>query len=339
MSASSPLGPLAIVGRLVEPVYRAEVGRRNRRWDRGEGVTSFPIPVISVGNLSVGGTGKTPMCRWIVQTLMELGRRPALVMRGYKAEAGQRSDEEAEYVDAFPSLLVRANPNRTEAIAALLASADAPDCIVLDDGFQHRAVARDLDVVLIDATRPHLDGRCLPAGWLREPMSSLSRAGAVVLTRTDLVGASDLDRIEQRLRNAAGDAPIVRTVHRWTTIVSSAGESRGVDVIAGTRVVAAAAIGNPDAFIDQLRTAGADVADTMIRRDHHAWAAGDLDAMASMVKRTDAAAVVTTEKDWVKLRALATDGLGVPVLRPRVAIDAGDGAAVLRSMVEGVLSR
>ncbi|MBL8756996.1 MAG: tetraacyldisaccharide 4'-kinase, partial [Phycisphaerae bacterium] len=184
-------------------VYGAVVGWRNARFDRGVGVTRVGVPVVSVGNVSVGGTGKTPMVMWLARRLMERGERPAIALRGYKGgRGGAGSDEATEFRRWLPEVPLAVGGDRVATIGALRGSAEGArvSCVLLDDGFQHRRLHRDLDVVLVDATRDPFADRLLPAGWLREPVEGLKRAGAVVLTRYDAGDAGHLslrERLEQ----------------------------------------------------------------------------------------------------------------------------------------------
>ena len=198
---SGMLSPLA-------GIYGRVVAGRNRRFDAGEGVVDLKEPVISVGNLTLGGTGKTPVCQYLVSVLREAGRTPAIAMRGYGASSDGVSDEALEYSSMFEDLPLAVGADRVVSLEALRKKS-AFDCVVLDDGFQHRRIARDLDIVLIDATRPGLDDRLLPAGRLREPPSSLARADIVLVTRAttgvddELAGASPVVRAQARLRGSS----------------------------------------------------------------------------------------------------------------------------------------
>jgi tetraacyldisaccharide 4'-kinase len=297
------------LGALGEPVYRWAVARRNARFDRGEDVNRFPLPVISVGNLSVGGTGKTPMVALVVRRLIEMGRRPAVVMRGYKRRAGEMSDEQAEYAAMFgDSVRIEADPDRSGAISRLIAQA-ACDSVVLDDGFQHRRVARNLDIVLIDATGDVFADRLLPRGWLREPVQSLARAGVVVMTHADRVSETDRQRIWAQVCAIAGKALQVEAVHAWAALrVFENGTERAEPVswLEGRRVTVACGIGNPTSFSAQVRSAGCDVASETFMPDHHHWNSADLAGLGGRAGIFEAApaadCVVTTMKDWVKLR-------------------------------------
>lgn len=198
-SRSAPLpGPL---GRLAGAIYAREIRRRNRAYDRGGRVTRLDRPVISVGNLSAGGTGKTPMVMKLATALLEAGHHPCIAMRGYKAAAG-RSDEAEEYRARLVNVPVVAQPDRISGLRALFATEVGRDVdvVLLDDGFQHRRLARDLDIVLVDATRSPFEDRLLPAGYLREPPASLERAQAVVITHAEAVVGGEIDRLEAGLR-------------------------------------------------------------------------------------------------------------------------------------------
>ena len=224
MKASrSPLpGILRPIGGLAARVYGGVVGMRNGSFDCGQRESSrLPIPVISVGNLSAGGTGKTPMVQWVVGQLLEEGRRPIIAMRGYKAErggrgGGKRSDEQIEHEERFSGVPVVVGAKRYEAVGEFLAENDGRyDCCVLDDGFQHRQLGRDLDLVLIDATRSVFEDRLLPCGYLREPVESLGRADGVVLMNGDLRDEDRVDLLRVQVGKYHGRPPIARFRHSW----------------------------------------------------------------------------------------------------------------------------
>ncbi|MDX2116250.1 MAG: tetraacyldisaccharide 4'-kinase [Planctomycetota bacterium] len=321
--------PLA-VGAVLEPVYRLVVARRNASWDAGRGVERLGAPVISVGNLSVGGTGKTPMVMRMVRWLLEEGARPAIGMRGYAAPRGGESDEESEYRERFGAAVpVVARRDRAAGLRPLLA-AGAADCVVLDDGFQHRRIAREMDIVLLDASRDVFADRCLPAGWLREPVESLRRATHVVVTHTERASAAELERLRERVERVCGRGPSAESRHEWTGLVGGRGgeSERLVEWLRGSRVVAACGIGHPGAFLSGLERAGAEVVARVVRADHHAWSAADARELEGLARRERAGAVVVTEKDWSKLRRVWTGG--VDVLRPRLELSFDRGEAALR---------
>ncbi|MEO1130851.1 MAG: tetraacyldisaccharide 4'-kinase [Planctomycetota bacterium] len=317
-------------GRWIEAAYRGVVGRRNRAFDGGKRVTRFRVPVISVGNLSVGGTGKTPMVKAIVEQLVASDHQPAIAMRGYGSARGTASDEQLEYLDRFPDVPVVAQPNRVAGLTALLDGRDDIDCVVLDDGFQHRFVARDLDIVLLDASRDPTHERCLPAGWLREPMGALGRAHVAVLTHCERVDPDACTRIENACRAVAPHLLICRTRHGWSGLRRD-DDTEPTSWLRGKRVVAVSAIGNNEAFLHAAEAHGATIVSRLRRRDHHRWTEADARRISTLFgDRADA--VITTEKDWVKLRAVLTEG-DVPVVRPLLTLEFDAGAEELRSAV------
>ena len=323
----------AMIGRAVEPVYRAVLAHRNRAFDAGRGVERVDVPVISIGNLSVGGTGKTPMVMWVVERLRALGRSPAIAMRGYGAKRDGVSDEQAEYLDRFPGIPVVAQPDRIAGLRGL--DQGSFDCVVLDDGFQHRRIARDLDIVLIDATRDAFADRCLPAGWLREPVDSVARAGAVVITRSDLVDAALVAQMEHAVRAIAPRMVIGRAVHAWDRlgIVDPTGAHREAPVawMRGQRIVVACGIANPEAFAAQVARAGAAILGTVALPDHAPWSEADVARVAALASGADG--IVVTEKDWVKIRG-RHGAWSVPVVRPRLEMDLGASGDAIGALVE-----
>ena len=393
----------AWLGRVLEPLYRAEIGRRNRRFDRGVGVERLPVPVISVGNLSVGGTGKTPMVMHVVRLLLEAGRKPCVAMRGYaktgkrRDEAGERrlinpsagelltplarqalterrpvlhSDEADQYRRAFPGMPVVARADRIVGLRELLEKPFQPtvDCVVLDDGFQHRQIARDLDIVLVDASRPPQLDHLLPRGYLREPLESLRRASCVVITHAELAevplrageAACDADECRVPVSESPslleltsvivrhhGKPPLAVTSHLWTGFVRARShnleddEELGLDVLLGRRVVGACAIGHPRAFLAGLeRNLSADksrpgkVVETMVLGDHDPFEEPTARRLAEMAARAEADAIVVTDKDWSKLRRFPSKFWPCPVYRPVLSLVFSTGGEALRGEVE-----
>lgn len=335
-----PNGPMpavlgATLGRALAPVYGMVVTHRNRRFDAGVGVVRLDRPVISVGNLSVGGTGKTPMVRWVCERLLDAGATPAIAMRGYKS-AGGESDEAMEYADALPGVPVVAQPDRTAGLRALFATdaGSAVNAVVLDDGFQHRRIARDLDIVLIDCCRPVAGARLLPAGWLREPMASLARAHAVVLTHAERASKAEVDEAQSVVAAHAPGVPIAVCEHAWASLRVGE-ETHGVDWLLGKRVAVACAIGNPAAFIAGIRGAGAKIAAEVVLRDHDAF--GRAAAARIEAAMSSADALVVTEKDWVKIRRTNLAESEFPIVRPSLAMCFREGEDGLAGRVRALV--
>ncbi|MBC7834668.1 MAG: tetraacyldisaccharide 4'-kinase [Phycisphaerales bacterium] len=343
----------AWLGGPLSRVYGAAVARRNLAFEGGRGVMHGGVPVISVGNLSVGGTGKTPMVMLLAQALRREGRRPAVLLRGYRArerDGKLESDEAEEYrralaradagaVEGACEIPVIVNPERGAALAAYLASPEgrsAPiDCAILDDGFQHRRLARDLDIVLVDATRSPFTDSLLPAGWLREPVESLRRALGVVVMHAESVTEEELAELETEIARSHGLPAIAVTRHVWGGLHSAQlGEHLGVGWLRGKRVVGACAIGNPGPFLCELSN-HADVRGTVVRRDHDSFGAGARREIRELARRHKAQVIVVTEKDWSKLKHVAVSEWPCPLVRPVLEIAFDRGSAELRAMVLG----
>lgn len=368
------------LGLLAEPLYRLAIALRNRAFDAGRGVVRFDRVVISVGNLSVGGTGKTPMVSTIVRWLVEAGHHPIIAMRGYAADADGESDEAAAYHRRFPDVPIVAQANRTtglirhfgreyQAEAAALEEREAThgptetasqrevdeyleragihrtDCIVLDDGFQHRQIARDLDIVLIDATRNPFHDRLLPAGWLREPVRSLRRAHALVLTHAESALAADvtaLDRAIAQVRGPERGSAEAVARHDWAGLTVLEGgdeQEQPCAWLVGKRVMAVCAIGNPEVFMAQVqRATGSVLAAQVALRDHDPYAPGTVRRIVEQARAAGAQTIVTTEKDWSKLMRTPAADWPCPVARVHLEMHFDRGGEMLRQRVLDVVA-
>jgi len=303
--------------------YGVVTAVRNRLYDAGWlAARRVPAQVLSVGNIAVGGTGKTPAALWLAEALAARGRRVGIVARGYRkrrrgvvvvgeagrvlVDAADGGDEAVLLAHRFSGPVVTGE-RRAEA-AAVACARFALDTVVLDDGFQHRALARDADLVLVDATAP---ARLLPAGPLREPPAALARARALLAVDGPV---------------PAGGVPAFRARLVPTGLVR-AGEWRvePLAALAGTEVVAVAGVARPERFTATLAGAGARVRQLVRFPDHHRYGAADADAIR---RAAGDALVVTTEKDLVKLErfpALAA----VCALRVTLEVDDGDRLVAL----------
>jgi len=313
--------------------YATAVAIRNVVYDRGiAAARRAAVPVVCVGNLTLGGTGKTPLVGWVAGRCAAAGRRPAIVSRGYGAARGQTSDEAAELALMLPGVPHVADRDRVAAAAAAVAR--GADTIVLDDGFQHRRLARDLDIVTVDATDPFGCGHIFPRGLLREPIAGLRRAHAVVLTRADAVDADRRQAIMATLAGICrGDGPRVwaEAAHAPRRLRTSAAAHLPLDALRGRRVAGVCGIGNPAAFRLTLERLGADLVDFRTYPDHHAYAAADAAALVAWATAARADLVVTTLKDLVKLQ---TESLGgIPLAALEIAIEFLAGEAGLEALV------
>lgn len=331
---SSPVRALLHAGSMA---YGVAVGFRNRRYDRGDSSQSVPVPVLSVGNVTVGGTGKTPLVIDLVTRLTRMGRNPAVVSRGYKSIDGQPNDETRLIQQRCPGVVCAADTDR---IAGSLTACRrfGADVIVLDDGFQHRALNRDLDIVLIDATCPFGYDHLLPRGLLREPVSSLRRAGVIVLTRCDQVSLADRARTERRLKRLAPQAVHLSSRHKVTTISRLDGTVLDDDWV-GRRAVLFAGIARPSAFATTVRTLGIEVVGEHWWPDHHHYRPVDLRRFGSGGAWPSHDLLLTTEKDAVKLATLpGVDQMDIGVVNVRIDFE-GDGGTILEKIIEDTLGR
>lgn len=289
-AARAALAPAAVL-------FRAAAAGRSALYDRGLfGAHALGAPALGVGNLTVGGTGKTPVAAWACAELAARGARPALLMRGVG------DDEARVHALLNPSVPVVADPDRVRGAARALAL--GADALVLDDAFQHRRARRDADLVLVSAERFDARAvRALPAGPYREGLGALARASVAVVTRKSASPAGAREAANALRPWVPGGA--VAVVHlaadglrRW-----DGDETRPLTALRGAAVLAAAGVGDPGAFAAQLRAAGADVA--LVRRpDHHAYTdddAAELASRATSARFGPSPWVVTTLKDAVKL--------------------------------------
>ena len=272
-------------------------------------------PVISVGNLSVGGTGKTPTVILLAGILLAAGRRPCILTRGYGRRRGKGPtllDPEARLVydpravGDEPAALAKALPDVPIVVSAdrfrggtMAERVFRPSVFLLDDGFQHLALYRDLDVVLLDVAAPSRDLALLPAGRLRETFQALQRADWVILTRTELGDASG---IEARVQAANPKARIFRCSTKLAGLVDArSGLPEPHESLLGKKVAAFCGIGNASAFFADLRSWGFDVAAARAFPDHHVYRHSDLESVFALARGARAEAVLTTEKDLMNL--------------------------------------
>jgi len=269
--------------------------------------------VVSIGNLTTGGTGKTPLVIWLANALTRKGIRCAILTRGYKTRAGSLSDEPALLAKACEETPVVVNPDRA-AGARKAAGVHHAQVVILDDGFQHRRLRRDMDIVAIDATCPFGYGRMLPAGLLREPIGSLRRADAVVITRFDQASEEQIAQIETRIHQIRAEMPVYRAVHRHTEARTFHGQRSTAGDLGGKKVFVFCGIGNPSAFVSSVESLGCRVAGKQIFDDHHAYTPQELKTILGRAGKLGAEVILTTEKDWVKAALLTAEKSEIPLV-------------------------
>jgi tetraacyldisaccharide 4'-kinase len=320
-------------------LYKAVTQTRLAAYSRGLlPVTKLPAPVISIGNLTTGGTGKTPLVEWVCRTLARKQRKVCILTRGYgrpnpgsrvivsdgsnvlttAAEAGDEPFLLAQNLKGFAAVI--SDQNRIDAGKWAIENLGA-EVFVLDDGFQHLALARDLNILTVDATNPWGGGKLLPAGRLREPRSGLARADCVVVTRADQ--SDELLSLQAEIQRFIGSRPvfmsemIVKGISRMN--------SERLEELSSLPQPAAAfcAVGNPESFFELLRRGGVDPILTRAFRDHHHYTMGDFDSLIQESKKAGAQSIITTAKDAVKLQESKFE-LPCYVLNIEILIEEGD---------------
>ena len=324
---------------LVPPAVGFALGSAARRRAYASGfvpVAHVGVPVISVGNLTAGGTGKTVVVEWIARVLSRRNLRPAIVARGYGAppDADNYVNEEARMLaQNLPDVSVVCDGNRVRAARRAIRDHNA-GVIVLDDALSHLAIARDLEVITIDATRPFGFGWRLPRGLLREPPSVLARADVIIITRTDLVSDDALRALERRVGDLS-EAPIVLATHQPKRVSCIAGNaSSPAESLRGVRAFVFSGLGNPDAFLRTLTDLGVTIAGEMRFADHHLYSICDIETITAAARENSADVILTTRKDRVKIASTTTSS-AVPFKSVDVALKFVRGEdVVLRALDE-----
>jgi tetraacyldisaccharide 4'-kinase len=319
--------------RLFEFPYTAAVKRRNQRYDAGQNVQRVSVPVISVGNLTLGGTGKTPMVEWLARWFADRGVRVVLVSRGYKAKRGGQNDEAAELAQKLPGVPHLQNPDRVAAARQAITEHGA-ELILLDDGFQHRRLGRDLDIVLIDAVEPFGFRHVFPRGTLREPISGWARADVLVLARADMITRGERDQIRREVRQYAPNAIWTETAAGARRLLSYSGAEAALSSLLGQPVAAFCGIGNPLGFRHLLSTLGYNVAAFREFPDHHAYKPSDTTSVADWATAARAQAVLCTHKDLVKLPHEQIGGL--PLWAVEIGLKFLEGESELARRLEAI---
>ena len=311
--------PYGAATRLRGGLYRAGILRPKR----------LDGAVISVGNLTVGGTGKTPMALWIAERLASEGKRAAILTRGYKGDsAGENRSDEAQLMRARLGDRAEIGVGADRFATGRELETRGVLWFVLDDGFQHMQLARDVDIVLVDATKP-FGGQLLPAGRRREPRSALGRADIVVIMRS-----SHAPAVEAAIRRDS-QAPIfyarpeLRAIRQLNSMTSAAGPSASDSVadaaaMRGRKLFAFCGIGNPAAFLADLQRWNLHAADHKFYRDHHRHRQSEFDALAHEARAAGADALVCTEKDAFNLAGVRTDAIDVFYCVISLCVERGD---------------
>lgn len=318
--------------------------------------------VISLGNITVGGTGKTPTAQRLAKAIRDMGYKVVILNRGYRAkwqgEIGVVSDGVEMKMDAatagdeafmlakhLPNVPVLIGPERAKTGQYAVEHFGA-QVAILDDGYQHWQLERDLDVVLIDAVNVFGNGHILPRGTLREPLSHLERANVCLLTKVDQAEPGSIAYIKQKIAEYGKEPIVVESIHQpqscielteWKKNIASEGSP--VDIIKGKKVIALSAIGNPASFEQTLANAGAEVIEGYRFPDHHEYTAHEIEDAIEQAVRQGAEAIATTEKDAVKLPEISESARKLPIYVVTVEVVMQQGSEQIEELLRERLAK
>lgn len=321
---------------VAEIPYSLAVRGRNCGYDLGIlPAYRAQVPVVSVGNLTLGGTGKTPMVEWIARWFLQHGVRVGVISRGYGAKSGLANDEAMELRERLPEVPHVQNPDRVAAARTAVTEFGC-QAIVLDDAFQHRRIARDLDIVLLDALEPFGFGHVFPRGSLREPISGLRRADLIVLSRARMLETPAREAIRQQVARLAPKAGWAEADHCPQRLRNASGGNLPTEALAGKAVAAFCGVGNPAGFQHTLQMCGYRVIAFREFADHYRYTRADVDSLIAWAEDLDAEAVVCTHKDLVKL---GLDSIGCrPLWAVTIALEFLAGQADLAARLAHLVS-
>jgi tetraacyldisaccharide 4'-kinase len=346
-------GQIGGIGVLLRPLlrilswfYGVVVYLRNSFYDLGcISIEQVDKPVISVGNITTGGTGKTPLVIYICQYLLSNQKKTSILTRGFMAGSLKKGnariymDEPQIFMKSCPGVGVVVLFDRVEGAKKAITTYEA-EVLVMDDGFQHRRLGRDVDIVTIDSTEPFGYGKLLPAGLLRESLRGLQRADAAILTRTDQVDDSQLRSIEEKVLNLNKNIIIARTVHSVVGAKFASGEKMSSAELKGNRIFAFCGIGNPGSFMTTITNLGAEVVGEKIYNDHYDYKEDDIYEIFELARQTDSDLILTTQKDWTKidfLKALHSENaLDIGYLKIELKFISGEEK--IRRLIEKALA-
>ena len=296
----------------------------HRNFYRMKGAYKSSKPVISIGNITVGGTGKTPLVIWLARNLQNKGFKSIILIRGYMPKASKVSDEvdmlneQLPYIPVIPGTNRAANIQGAEEILPV-------DVYICDDAFQHWPLYRDLNIVAIDAVNPFGNGFLLPAGILREPLSSLQRADVFILTKTD--SASKVEDLAARLKRINPNALIMESQYKSAGSVDIFDQNPVPEnFLHDRRVAGFCAIGDPISFESILKNSGAKLLKFFTYMDHHLYNKDDIQRILEFCRSQDVQVLVTTHKDAVKLRAFKDLFAGVRLVYIPIQLEITKGS-------------
>lgn len=316
--------------------YRFAIFIRNTLYDTSIiRASKVSAAVVSIGNITTGGTGKTPLVAWLCNYFISRNIKTAVLTRGYKKK-NDIADEPAMLAKAAPGVIISVNPDRTAAAKKTINEHGAK-LLVMDDGFQHRKLARNVNIVAIDATEPFGHEKLLPAGLLREPVKSIKRADAVVITRANQNSPEKIDEIKKRISEIKPDIIFSAAVHKPTFIKLIKDKQIPLNQLAGRKIYAFCGIGNPDAFFQTLSDMALNIVGTSVYNDHHRYTTDDIAAIYEDARYKQAEYVITTHKDWIKTALLSVEKFQIPFAALMVELEFVEGQEKIIALVNKAL--
>ena len=311
--------------------YRIAIGIVD--WSYRTGIRrqySSGMPTISVGNITLGGTGKTPFTIFLADLLLTKGLKPAVLTRGYgKDECRMLSDELADVPVFVGQDRVR---------GAKCARRDKRDVLILDDGFQHRRLSRDLDIVLFDSVSMAGNGRLFPRGVLREPVDSIKRADMFVLTKTDMADTEGKEEAVKLLNDTAPGKPVIMARHRPAFLADVTGAASAVEELNGKRICLVSGIADPAYFSFMVENLGGRIVERFDYSDHHNYMQKDVRDILKSCHTSDVENIIVTKKDFVKLRDLDISYIEDKLYVLNIVMDIVDGKEFLVAGLNSIIS-
>jgi tetraacyldisaccharide 4'-kinase len=319
----------SILSTLTYP-YSAVLNTRNILYKNGVvKSTRLPIKVISIGNITTGGTGKTPLVEFMARNLLEKNKKVAILSRGYggndplQKNNDNVNDECIILRENLQDVPVFAGKDRVKNGERAIMDYDV-DCLILDDGFQHLKLKRDLDIVVIDSLNPFGGENLIPRGSLREPLKSLGRADLFIISHCNQSREQNIKSIYTKLNHVNNDAPVCESIHRPVHIENiTDGSILEPEWLNGKRIYGLSAIGNPESFTYTLKGLGADLIKHRKFHDHHNYNKEEIIDIISEAKLLNADAIVVTQKDIVKIRNMDIKGFNILSLKIEIQITKG----------------
>lgn len=301
---------------LLSALYNLGLSCRNFGYKYFKKPGRLPVKVISIGNITLGGTGKTPAVIRLAEEAVKRGFSPCILTRGYMGkeketcfvsrgdkpvlgvdEAGDEAFLMAGKLQGVP--VVKGSKRYEAGLFALSNLEHKPSLMILDDGFQHIALERDIDVVLIDGTNPFGNEKMFPEGRLREPLHALQRADFVIITKSDKAEVDALTYIRDKIKTINPELPVYMSSHQPLRLIHMSGETRDLSYLDNKNIYAFAGIANTEYFTSTLKRCGAEIKGFKKYRDHHVYSVKDIDKLKQDAAGLD---IITTEKDFVKLK-------------------------------------